>query len=197
MTAYRKHLIKIVAVAAVLAGAVFLYVRYGRKESSFEIGKGQIADVRTMVEICSMEVYNEEPVLDTIDNIVLFAVQKQRGSISFDMESLEIDDSGDTVRVVLPKEIIDLKEATDDNSWKVIDTKNIGFLGPIRSDRLTIAQENKIKAKLMKRSRKRLYDNGTVAKARREGRHSLEVFLSAVYGKPALVTDPTPRGAGQ
>lgn len=196
MTAYRKHLIRIIVVAALLAASILLYMRYGRKES-FEIGKGQIADVRTMVEICSMEIYNEEPVLDTIDNIVLFAVQKQRGSISFDVENLEIDDSGDTVRAVLPKEIIDLKEATDDNSWQVIDTKNIGFLGPIRNDRLTIAQENKIKAKLMKRSRKRLYDNGTVAKARRQGRHSLGMFLSAVYGKPVVVTDPTPRGSGR
>ena len=101
-----------------------------KKVNTLEIQKGQIAELKTIVQLCSMQIFQEVPVLDTVNNKVIFAVQKQKGSISFDLESLKLDTVNDTIRVVLPREIIDIKEATEKDSWNVIDTKAIGPLAP-------------------------------------------------------------------
>ena len=44
-----------------------------------------------MVRLCAVDIYSEVPVLDTIDNKVMFAVQKQKGSVLFDIENMQVD----------------------------------------------------------------------------------------------------------
>ena len=51
--------------------------------------------------------------MDTINNKVMFAVQKQKGSISFDIENMQVDAEGDTVKITLSPEIVDLYEARE------------------------------------------------------------------------------------
>lgn len=72
---------------------------------------------------------------------------KQRGSITFDLENMQIATDGDTVKVIMPDEIVSITEATDNDSWKVVDTKAIGLLAMLRSDKLTLEEENQVKAK--------------------------------------------------
>lgn len=163
-----KLSLTLIAVLAVAAGAVVLYSRFTSRKSNIEVEKVRVNEVTAMVQLCTMDIYNEVPVLDTINSKVIFAVQKQRGSISFDIENLDIDASGDTVRIVLPPEIVQLREATDDNSWQVIDTKYTGVLGRLRAPRISVNEENRIKAKLQRNSIRRLYADGTVAHARTE-----------------------------
>ena len=130
-----------------------------------------------MARLCAIDIYSEVPVLDTINGKVIFAVQKQAGSISFDMDNLSIDDSGDTIRAILPREIIDLHEATEKNSWEVIDTKAIGPLALVRSDKFTLREENLVKSRVRAKSIRLLYTNGTVRKAREEGARELRRLL--------------------
>ena len=151
-------------------------------------------EIKEMARLCTMEIYNEVPVLDTVNSKVMFAVQKQSGSISFDMDHLEIDDKGDTVRIVLPREIVELNESTDKDSWQVIDTKAIGPMAMLRSDKFTITEENRVKAKIKAKSIRRLYGNGTVHKARADAVENLQRLMKGIYRKPVIVTDPTPDG---
>lgn len=148
-----------------------------------------------MAQLCAIEIYSEVPILDTINNKVMFAVQKQKGSISFDLENMEIDTKGDTVKIKLSPEIVDLYEATEDNSWEVIDTKVLGALSLLRSDKFTEDEENAIKANIRLNSKKLLYHNGTIERARREGANNLQMLMEKVYQKPVNVVDPTPKGA--
>lgn len=183
-----KTLIKIIIAVALIAmagAAAYFYLKEDNEKIVVE--NGRIADVRTLAELCTVDFYNEVPVLDTVDNIVIFAVQKQQGSISFDIENIDIDDTGDTVRVTLPKEIIEVHESTEPNSWQVIDTKNIGFLGPLRNDRLTNAQENRVKAKLRSDATRRLYRDGTVRQARTDAAAQLQSLLEKIYRRPVRV----------
>lgn len=175
----------IIAVIAVVAICAYYLLRTPKND--IEVDKGRINDVKTMVQLCTIDLYNEVPVLDTINNKVIFAVQKQRGSVSFDLEKLEVDAEGDTVRVTLPPEIIEINEATSDNSWQVIDTKNIGFLGSLRSSKLTNEEENQVKAKVKQNSEKRLYQNGTISRARAEAAENLQTLLEKLYRKPVIV----------
>lgn len=185
-------LLLVIAALAAIGAAIYLRMPPERKE--IEVSEGRISDLQTMVRLCSTEIYNEVPVLDTINNKVIFAVQKQRGSISFDLENLQADTSGDTVRITLPREIVELREATDRNSWEVIDTKAIGPLAIFHSDKLTVEEENAVKARQKKASKERLYRNGTIRRARREAAENLRRLAEHLYRKPATVADPTPHG---
>lgn len=186
-----RNTIIIVVIAAV---AAILYFRFDNPDKTIEVGKGQVADVKTMARLCTVDLYNEVPVLDTINGKVLFAIQKQRGSISFDMENMQVDAQGDTVRIILSPEIIEINEATEENSWQVVDTKNLS-MNPFASDKLTDAEENQIKANLKRNAKKLLYQNGTVERARAEGVKNLRGLMERVYRKPVIVTAPTPKGA--
>lgn len=191
MTKKVKNLITLAAIAAV---AIILFFWLGAPKKSIEIGKGQISDVNTMAQLCTVDLYNEVPVLDTINSKVLFAVQKQRGSVSFDLENMQVNTDGDTVKIVLSPEIVEINEATEDNSWQVIDSKSIS-LNPFATDKLTDEEESQLKAKIKSNSKKVLYHNGTIERARAEGVRNLQTLMTKVYHKPVVVIDPTPKGA--
>lgn len=188
-----KYIIVIV-LAAIVAAIVYFSLRSPEKKS-IDISNARINDVEIMARLCVVDIYSEVPVLDTINKKVIFGIQKQNGSVSFDMEKMEIDTVGDTVRITLPPEIVELYESTEPNSWEVIDTKNIGFLGALRSNKLTNEEDNMVKAKIKSNSKKRLYDTGVVRRARSEAARNLENMMTNIYRKPVKVTDPTPEGA--
>lgn len=177
--------------AAAIAVAVFILLHAGKKDK-VTIEAARINEVKSMVSLCAMEIYREVPVLDTVNDKVIVAVQKQQGSISFDIENLHFDDEGDTVRLVLPHEMVEIRESAEDNAWQVIDTKNIGFLGVIRRDRLTDREENRVKAKLRRNAISSLYKDGTVARARTEAAKNLELMLEKIYRKPVKVVESVP-----
>lgn len=193
MTKIAKYTILCILVLAVAAAVYFMWSK--PTEDSVNIEKGRIADVRTMAQLCTVDIYSEVPVLDTINRKVIFGVQKQKGSISFDIDSLAIDDSGDTVRIVLGPEIIELYESTDDNSWAVIDTKPIGPMALFRSGKFSDKEENQVKSHIRERSKRLLYRNGTVARARAEATENLQQLMEYIYRRPVEVRDTTPEGA--
>lgn len=188
-----KYLLVVIA-TLIVAAFIFFYFLYPKKTEKIDISAGRISRVTEMARLCAIDIYSEVPVLDTVNGKVIFAVQKQAGSISFDMDNLSIDDSGDTIRAILPREIIDLHEATEKNSWEVIDTKAIGPLALVRSDKFTLQEENLVKSRVRAKSIRLLYTNGTVRKAREEGARELRRLLELIYRKPVLITDPTPQG---
>lgn len=185
----------IYGVIALVIGIVVIYFSMTSPKKSIDVSQGKINKVETMAQLCAIEIYSEVPVLDTVNNKVMFAVQKQKGSVSFDLDNMEMDTKGDTVKIKLSPEIVDLYEATEDNSWEVIDTKAIGAMSLLRSDKFTDDEENAIKAKIKQNSKKLLYHNGTIERARREGANNLQMLMEKVYQKPVKVVDPTPKGA--
>ncbi|MDE6023024.1 MAG: hypothetical protein K2G13_05935 [Muribaculaceae bacterium] len=194
MIKYIKYIITIVIIA-ILAFIGWHVFRHANHPEEIEVSPAKAGEAEEMARLCSIEIYNEVPVLDTVNSKVIFAVQKQSGSISFDIDNLEIDDSGDTIRVVLPREIIEIYEATEKDSWQVIDTKAIGPMSILRTDKLSLAEENRVKQKVKIKAIARLYQNGTVRKARKDGAENLRQLLESVYRKPVIVTDPTPNGS--
>ncbi|MDE5840839.1 MAG: DUF4230 domain-containing protein, partial [Muribaculaceae bacterium] len=117
------------------------------------------------------------------------------GSISFDMEHMQIDDTGDTIRVILPPEIVEVNESSEKNAWQVIDTKAIGPMSILRSNKFSISEENRVKSKIKAKSIKRLYANGTVRQARKDAVKNLSRLMEGIYRRPVIVTDPTPEGS--
>lgn len=182
-----KNYIIAALLVIVTAGAAWFLLQ--PKESSITVDPRRANVAETMARLCTVDIYSEVPVLDTINDKVIFAVQKQTGSVSFDLEKMAVDTTGDTVRIILPPEIVELYEATEKDSWKVIDTKNIGKFGAFRSSRLSDAEENAVKARIKKNSLRMLYDKGVIRRAREEGSRSLKEMMEMVYRRPVIVTD--------
>lgn len=184
-------------IIALVVGAVFciLFFSLHKERITIEVRPGEIKDIKSMVQLCSMDIYNEVPIIDTINGRVLFAIQKQNGSISFDMEDMKIINDSDTVIITLTPEIIELYESTEPESWKIIDSKAIGTFSMFRSDEIPLEDENILKGRIKERSIKQLYNMGVVETARLDGANTLKDLLEKVYKKPVLVMDPTPKGA--
>ena len=185
----------IAAVVAAVALAAVVYLSFTKPEKHTDVREGWVSNIETMAQLFTVDLYSEMPILDTINNKVMFAIQKQRGSISFDLENLKIDAEGDTVKITLSPEIVELYEATEPNSWEVIDTKAIGRLAVFRSDRFSDTEENALKTRIQEKSKRQLYRKGTVRRARAEGAQNLRSLMEQLYRKPVVVTDPTPQGA--
>ena len=100
-----KYIIPLVLFVAIAFLGWQLY-KYFQRPEEIDVLPSRPGDVKERARLCSMEIYNEVSVLDTVNYKVMFAVQKQSGSITFDIENMQIDDSGDTVKIVLPQEIV-------------------------------------------------------------------------------------------
>lgn len=182
----------IILLAVIIVAGIGVYLFSSNSKSNVLIGKGQISKVETMVQLCTIDFLNEVPVKDTIDNWELFGIQKQRGSVSFDIENLKVESGNDTVIIELPAEIIEINESTDDNSWQPVDSKDLRTL---RIAKAPAELYTRLKQKSIENSKAQLYQNGVVARARKEGAQSLQALMEKVYRKPVKVVDPTPEGA--
>ena len=136
-----KYSLIVLAVVAIITG-VYLALRPS-EDDRVDVRPAEIRSVEELADLCTYQIYNEISILDTIDNKVMFAIQKQVGSIRFDLDAVVIDSaalSADTLRVVLPQEKIELRESTEPGSWTIVDTKAIGPFSALRSDRLSVRQ---------------------------------------------------------
>lgn len=184
-----KKLLFLVLVLAVGALAAWWY--FSPEASRVTVHEGKISDIKPMVQLCALEVYEDVPVKGTVDTRHLFAKAAVNASISFDLEKLEQREQGDTLFVTLPPEIVEVRESTEPGAYIVIDTWNDEFFG---SSNITTAEENSFKAKARENFRKSIYDKGLVRRARSEAVRNLTDMLSAMMNRPVVVSDPTPEG---
>ncbi len=186
--------LRIIIVLIVLAAGAALVVWWKKSPevSRVTVQQAKIADVVPMLRLCSVEIYDEVPIKGTIGSRHIFARAALNGSISFDLENVELAESGDTLRLELPCEIVEVYESTAPGSYQVIDTWNDKFLG---SSKFTTAEENAVKRKVLESYRRSIYRRGLVERARSEAVANLTSMLSGVTGKTVVVTDPTPRGS--
>ncbi|MDO4319540.1 MAG: hypothetical protein Q4C34_03090 [Bacteroidales bacterium] len=187
-------LFKLLVAVAVVACIAFWGYRWhvSSDADNVKIHNATVREIKDMVKLCSMEIYDEVPVKGSAGTRHLVARMRLRGMVNFDIDKIDTDLSADTIRLVLPPEEIEVLESTDDNAYMVIDTWNDKFLG---SDNFTTAEENAMKAKVRDNWLRRVYLNGTVAKARAEARQNLLTMLAGIMRKPVIVTDSVPRGA--
>ncbi len=181
-----------IALLVALAGGFLAWRWHSEPEPSrVTLQRAMIGDVAPMLRLCTVEFYDDVPVRGSAGNRHLFARMALQGSISFDLEHIDMRENADSVVLILPREIVDIYESTEDGAYQVIDTWNDRLLG---SSRLTTAEENRIKATVSANYRHEIYRKGLVARARREAVAYLTELLSGLTTKTVVVADPTPRG---
>lgn len=189
-----KNILRISAVtllAAIITVAAVWYMM-SPESDEVEIHEATVTDIKSMVRLCSMDIYQETPVKASIGHRHIFGRITLKGSVTFDIEQLTFDSAGDTLRVMLPPETIEILESTDRNAYTVIDTWDDRNNGRAL---FTTAEENKIKEQVKRNAIKNLYRKGFVRQARAEATGNLARMLSAMTSQPVIVTDPTPEGS--
>lgn len=191
-----KFRLILTAIVIAAISVVFLYFLLRPKDDkeNILIDEAKIVDLRPIAELCSMEIYRETVVSDTINHKAIYGIQKQQGSITFDIEGLPSDvkvalssrDSlaKDTLRLRLPKERVNVFESTAPDSWKVVDTKSLRLFS---TSVMTPEEENIAKRRAIERTRRSLYRDGTVARARKEAAITLRDFAEKLTGRPVVI----------
>ncbi len=185
--------IRTLIVLVILAVAGFVvYKWYTAPEASHVTMKeAKITDVAPMLRLCTVEIHDDVPIRGNIGSRHLFGRVALNGSISFDLDNVEIKETGDTLSITLPREIVEIYESADKDSYEVIDVWNDSFFG---SSNFTTAEENSIKRKVCDNYRKDIYKKGYVRRARKEAVANLTSLLGGLTGKTVIVTDPSPEG---
>lgn len=191
------YLIIFLAICAIGCGVYFwLHRNLPETEEKITIEPGKIVDLRPLAELCAMEIYRETVIADTINGKVIYGIQKQQGRITFNIEDMPdkvqaaIDNEDsialDTLRIILPKEKVSVYESSAPDSWRVVDTKSLKLFG---SSKMTSSEENKVKERAIIRTKRRLYEDGTVKRARKEAATTLSQLASAMTGRPVIVAE--------
>ncbi len=187
-----KTLYKYLTLIVVLAVCgIIAYFYFAPSRSRVTLHDATIKEVKDMARLCTVEIYEEVPVRGHVGQRHLVAREVLVGNISFDLEGLAMDSSSDTIRVTLPREIVEIRESTEPGSYTVIDNWNDSFMGDAN---ITTAEENKMKQLTLDSFVKAVYAKGYVKRARAEAVANLTSLLSSMTGKPVVVTDPSPEG---
>lgn len=148
----------------------------------------RIRSVTQMASLTSLELDEETGLKDTINGKGIFAIVRLKGTISFNVDNLRIDSVGiDSLRVYLPKEKVEYLESTDSASYRIVDVWNIKY--PYITAKLSTAEENTLKKRLIKRKTSLAYTKGHVKRARENAVATLNNLYSAMPGVTIEVVD--------
>lgn len=188
-----KTIIKLLFALLLIAAACVAAVCYTRAAHAKEatVKEARISEIREMVRLCSLEIMDDVALKDSVNGKWLFARCRLEGRVSFDLEKLEFGSRGDTTVVILPPEIVDVRESTSSGSYEVLDTWDNTFLG---LGNLSAAEENTLRRRQARRYRSLIYSRGYVRRARATAVSTLE-GLFRLFPDPVVVTDPYPEGA--
>ncbi len=148
------------------------------------LSPARVSEIKSMVELSTVDIYEEIPLKGSIGKRHLVARVALEGSVSFDLDSLRVEERGDTVKVFLPPGKVELRESTRPGSYEVIDVWNDGMFG---SAHFTTAEENALKRRLIESAVKGIYRKGYVVEARRRAARNVADLLSATTGRPVVV----------
>lgn len=187
-----KTLYKFLTLIVVLAVCgIVAYFYFAPGKSRLTLHDATVKEVKDMARLCAVEIYEEVPVRGHVGSRHLIAREVLVGNISFDLDGLQFDASADTVRVTLPREIVEVRESTEPGSYTVIDNWNDNILS---SGNITTEEENKMKELTLRSFIHAVYAKGYVKRARAEAVRNLTSVVTSLTGKPTIVTDPSPEG---
>ena len=146
-----------------------------------------VRSIEEILKLSTGECYQEIPMVDTIDGMVLAYVIQARTYIDFDLDKLPTQVVGDTLYVQLPPEEVTPHEI----GYNVIDVHPVrqGFT----TRTISAEQENRAKRLVPQRLINEVYRSGYIRSARQQAREELARFLSVAY-PTVIVVDRYPDG---
>ena len=191
MSKWFKRILYIIIAILLVIGIVSLWRSCSKsKTEDYSDVVTHAMTVRSIEEILKLstgECYQEVPMVDTIDGMVLAYVIQARTYIDFDLDKLPTQVVGDTLYVQLPPEEVTPHEI----GYNVIDVHPVrqGFT----TRTISAEQENRAKRLVPQRLINEVYRSGYIRSARQQAREELARFLSVAY-PTVIVVDRYPDG---
>ena len=191
MSKWFKRILYIVIAILLVIGIVSLWRSCSKsKTEDYSDVVTHAMTVRSIEEILKLstgECYQEIPMVDTVDGMVLAYVIQARTYIDFDLDNLPTQVVGDTLYVQLPPEEVTPHEI----GYNVIDVHPVrqGFT----TRTISAEQENRAKRLVPQRLINEVYRSGYIRSARQQAREELARFLSVAY-PTVIVVDRYPDG---
>lgn len=191
MTKWLKRILYIILAILLIVGTVLLWRSCSKSQSEdYSDVVTHAMTVRSIEEVLKLstgELYQEIPMVDTIDGMVIAYVIQARTYIDFDIEQLPTQVVGDTLYVQLPPEEVTPHEL----GYQVVDVHALrqGFF----KKTLSAEQENRAKRRIPQRLIDEAYRSGYIRNARQQAREELARFLS-VTNPTVIVVDRYPDG---
>ena len=191
MSKWFKRILYIIIAILLVIGIVSLWRSCSKnKTEDYSDVVTHAMTVRSIEEILKLstgECYQEIPMVDTVDGMVLAYVIQARTYIDFDLDKLPTQVVGDTLYVQLPPEEVTPHEI----GYNVIDVHPVrqGFT----TRTISAEQENRAKRLVPQRLINEVYRSGYIRNARQQAREELARFLSVAY-PTVIVVDRYPDG---
>lgn len=166
-----------------IAGLLVYFLTRKEEPREYATDPARINAIREMVNLCTLDFYEEIPFKDSINGKWIVATEKIRGSVKFNLEDLKIKEHGDTTIVFLPKEKVEILESSDPGAYRVIDCWD--SRRPVFGRVLTAREENILKERFRKRTLGKIYAKGYVKRARRNAVETLTPLFSNLRGPAA------------
>ena len=146
-----------------------------------------VNSVNSVLKLATGEVYLQQTIVDTVNNMVMAMIVDSRSIISFDLEQMPQRVEGDTLYLELPPEIISHHET----GLAVIDQYELG--AQLFSKTITAEEENRIKEQIPDKLTELMYQEGYVQRARELAVQDIRSLVGSVFPY-VVVTDHFPQG---
>ncbi|MDE6444805.1 MAG: DUF4230 domain-containing protein [Muribaculaceae bacterium] len=187
----KKYLILIIVILLLILAGLggWLWFSEEAPDEGMQLREARIKSIKEMVELCTLDVHEEMAIKDSINGKWIVARQTIEGRVRFNLDSLRVEEQGDTLVVYLPPERIDILESADKDAYKVLDTWD--GRPSLFSRTMTAQEENIIKRRWQNKARERFYERGYVSQARDDAKATLRSLFEA-SGQPIVIVDPFP-----
>lgn len=183
-----KKKIKVIAWLAVFfviaAAGVAIYLKTDLNDTPddgrYKIDEARIESIRQMVSLCTLEINEEVAFKDSINGKWLVVREKIRGRVKYDLDSLKIEQRGDTLLVYLPKESVEIRENESPDSYEILDFWDGDNM--IFTRNITAEEENILKRRWRGRLEQKIRDRGYLVKARENASSVLMPIFRSMRG---------------
>ena len=94
--------ILITAIGAIIIILLLWHTLPSRPIEDYKTRDARIKSITKMVELCTSDIHEEVAIKDSINGKWIVARQTIEGRIRFDLDSLRVDERGDTTIIYLP-----------------------------------------------------------------------------------------------
>lgn len=182
----------VVALLLIVLGAIVANRCSSKNEKQGEALTVKKEEIKRMVRLTSMHLVRETELKAEVENTNIFAIGTYNIYIDFDIEEMPMTVVGDTLYTSLPVEKVRILEVPGEG-FKVIDMWGKNFMGRLMGPKLSATDENKLRTQMMIKLQRKIYNDGTIRRARSEAMDRLTELLSLAPGT-VIITDPTPDG---
>lgn len=179
----------ILTALVLLATGAYIYwfvTRPVEDPAEYATTPAHLKSLNEMAQLATLDFHEEIAVKDKQAGKWIVARMTVEGSVRYDLDSLRLEQRGDSLLLIMPKERFDILESTDPGSYEVLDSWDAERA--MFGRKMTAAEENALKQRARNRLETTLRNRGYVKRARENARTVLTPLLRRLAPDSTITT---------